>query len=275
MKITQNAAVLFLLAACQPQAATKMPATVAAAPVVLAAPAAAPALPDSAAAVQALLRTVDLSPAWANTLGTQPPKPMDGFYGPDHYHIAFFFDSVRRDSHQPAVFHIWGRDRYKHVTTPFTGTCTVTRLAPLPDTVSLERSQDLRPQTAFADFVLREDPVTKGAGVYRGRAALDFGLDAHGRLALLSFMDMDAGEGNPTQGCGLVFRGEWQDNKSGRRKPVAWAAWYGVIVPDAFRQLGLGGRGEEVNPELAKYGWGENWENDEWWADSPKPSLSL
>jgi hypothetical protein len=30
-----------------------------------------------------------------------------------------------------------------------------------------------------------------------------------------------------------------------------------------------------VNPALAKYGWGENWENDEWWTKSPKPSLSL
>lgn len=275
MKFSPYAAALLLLAACQPQTAIKTPAVTVAAPAVSAAPLAATALPDSTTAVQALLRTVDLSSAWANTLSTQPPTPMDGFYGPDHYHIAFYFDSVRRDAHRPEVFHIWGRDRYKRVTTPFTGTCTVTRLAPLPDTVSLEQSRSLRAQTAFANFELREDPATKGAGVYRGRAALDFGLDAQGQLTPLSFMDMDAGEGNPTKGCGLVFQGEWQDNRTGRRKPVAWAAWYGVIVPDAFRELGLGGRGEEVNPTLTKYGWGENWENDEWWHEAEKPALSL
>jgi hypothetical protein len=228
---------LLLAAACQPQTATKTPAAAVAGPT---APAAVPvatttaALPDSTAAVRALLRTVDLAPAWANTLGAQPPKPMDGFYGADQYHIAFYFDSVRRDAQRPEVFHVWGRDRYKHITTPFSGTCTVTRLAPLPDTASLERSQTLRAQTAFADFALREDPATKGAGVYQGRAALDFGLDTANHLAELNFMDMDAGEGNPTKGCGLVFRGEWQDNKTGTAssypKPSASWGWAGVAT---------------------------------------------
>ena len=48
-----------------------------------------------------------------------------------------------------------------------------------------------------------------------------------------------------------------------------------MVVPEALAKLGIGDRSEEVNPNLAELGWNEAWENDEWWADSPKPSLNL
>lgn len=46
-------------------------------------------------------------------------------------------------------------------------------------------------------------------------------------------------------------------------------------MPQALKSLRLGDRSEEINPNLAKLGWNEAWENDEWWATSPKSSLSL
>jgi len=269
------------LAACQPQSggnATAMPTATAAstAPPSGVATAVTPLLADSTTEVVNLLRSLDLAPLWTRTNDGQPAKSaMDGFYGADHYHIAFYFDSVKRDERQPARYHVWGRDRYKHITTPFEGTCTVTRLAALPDTVSMKDSQLVQTYTAFATFALREDPTTKGAGTYTGRAYLDFCLPQSGKPQRCEFMDMDAGSGNPTKGSGLVFKGQWRSVTTGVTKPVAWASWYGVVVPDALRKLGLGERGEEVNPKLAKYGWGEKWENDEWWAASPKPSLNL
>ncbi|MBF9221322.1 hypothetical protein [Hymenobacter ruricola] len=198
---------------------------------------------------------------------------MDGFYGDDDYHIAFYFDSVRRDPRLPTRYHIWGRERFKHVTTSFAGTCTITRLAPLPDTVALLNSQQVRAYSAVAAFALRENPHAPGAGRYVGRAYLDFCLDPAGRPLPCEFVGIDTGTGNPTKGSGLLFRGMWQSNQTGRTKPVAWAGWYEVVVPDALRKLGLGERGAELSPKLAQHGWGEKWDNEEWWAHSPKPSL--
>ena len=234
------------------------------------------ALPQAVPDSLRLLQTLDLAPLWMREDDGKPAKSaMDGFYGADQYHIAFYFDSVQRDARQPALYHVWGRDRYKHITTPFAGTCTITRLLPLADTVSMKDSQTAPAYSALATFTLREDPSTKGAGTYNGQAYLDFCLDRAGQPVQCEFMDMDAGAGNPTKGVGLLFRGEWRSNNTGQTKPVAWASWYGAVVPDALRKLGLGERGEEVNPKLARYGWGEKWENDEWWADSPKPSMNL
>ena len=39
--------------------------------------------------------------------------------------------------------------------------------------------------------------------------------------------------------------------------------------------LYLGERDVYINPKYAGLDWNEAWENDEWWADSPKPKLSL
>lgn len=266
--------------ACQPQASPREQAP--ARPAVAAVPPPAQRVTasgaDSTAALLMLLREVDLTPLVANRPDSSAKardQVMEGFFGPDHYHISFFFTKARRDSLRPQMVHLWGLNRYKKVVTPFTGTCIVTRLAALPDTVTLEHSQRVNAYTAFASFVLREDPATKGAGVYSGRALFDFTVDEARRVQFANFMEMDAGGGNPTNGGGLVFRGQWQNNKTGQRKPVSWSRFYEAIVPDVLRKLGLGERGDEVHPRLAKYGWSEIWENDEWWAKSPKPSLTL
>ena len=48
-----------------------------------------------------------------------------------------------------------------------------------------------------------------------------------------------------------------------------------LLSPSLIKDFGIGDRGAQVNPKYAKLGWNELWENDEWWADSPKPKLSL
>jgi len=255
--------------ACQPQP-TATP--VAAQPPVPASPSGSgKTAADTTAAVLDLLRQVDLTSAWRGEQNAE----MDGFYGPDNYRISFHIDTVQRDEHRPNVFYFQGRDRYKRTITPFTGTLTVTRLAPLPDTVALEHRLGDRAYSAFASFVLREDSTAKGAGHCTGRAVLDFQINAKNQAAQANFDGIDSGWDNPTKGCGQVFKGVWQDNRTGQRKPVAWANYYGVIVPEVLRDLGLGERGDEVNPKLARYGWNTIMENDEWWAKSPKPGLNL
>jgi hypothetical protein len=257
--------------ACQPQtnstAATAAPAVTAAG-----AKQDVPA-PAATSASSVLVPQVDLSYAWSNATAEAKTNPtMEGFYGPDHYRISFYFSKVRRDSLHPEQYHIWGINRYKKVLTPFEGTCTVTRIAALPDTVEMENSGKLRAYTAFAEYTLREDPKTKGAGVYSGKAMLDFCVDARNQARQATFNGIDLGLDNPTKGSGLLFQGVWRSNTTGQQKPASWSSNFLVIVPQALEKIGLGSRGDTIYPELAKYGWNEWYENDEWWATAPKLS---
>jgi hypothetical protein len=229
-----------------------------------------------ASAAPSLSPQVDLSYAWSNATAEPKGDPtMEGFYGPNHYRISFYFSKVRRDSLHPEVYHIWGKNRYKKVITPFEGTVTVKRFAALPDTAEMENSRQLRAYTAFATYTLREDPTTKGAGVYSGKAMLDFCVNTRNQARQATFTGIDLGLDNPTKGSGLLFQGTWRDNHTGRQEPAAWSSNFLVIVPGALEKIGLGSRGDTVYPELAKFGWNEWYENDEWWAASPKPSLNL
>ena len=128
--------------------------------------------------------------------------------------------------------------------------------------------------TAAGRFEFKEDPTTKGAGRYAGQALLDFAFDAHGSLGYAGDISGLSGK-NPTKGCGLLFRGTQVSNRTRQRHSVAFANYYGAVVPQALAELHLGDRSEEVNPNLAKLGWNEAWENDEWWPTSTKPSPSL
>ena len=261
--------------ACQPQTDATTAKDAPAAPTTVAAKQNVPAQ-HVALAGPTPLQQIDLSYAWSNATAEAKENPtMEGFYGPDHYRISFYFSKVRRDSLHPEQYHIWGLNRYKKVLTPFEGTCTVTRFAALPDTAEMENSSKVRAYTAFAEYTLREDPKTKGAGVYSGKAMLDFCVDARNQARQVTFMGIDLGLDNPTKGSGLLFEGMWRDNRTGQQKPASWSSNFLVIVPQALEKIGLGSRGDTIYPELAKYGWNEWYENDEWWAKAPKPSLSL
>ena len=264
-------------AACQPQSQTVFTAAkvTPAVPIVAMAKQGVP-LQNVAPASPTRLQQVDLSYAWSNAQAEAKANPtMEGFYGPDHYRISFFFSKVRRDSLHPEQYHIWGINRYKKAVTPFEGTCIVTRVAALPDTVEMENSSKLRAYTAFAEYTLREDPKTKGAGVYSGKAMLDFCVNARNQASQAHFTGIDLGFGNPTKGSGLLFQGVWRNNLTGQQQSASWSSNFVVIIPEALEKIGLGSRGDTIYPELAKYGWNEWYENDEWWTKSTKPSISL
>jgi hypothetical protein len=271
---------LFLAAtvtACQhqaPPAATvaHRPVAVPRAAAIARPPAAADSLAPEAAAI---LRQHDLSPLWAKqTESTKAYPTLEGFYGPAYYRISFYFSKVARDAQRPNVFHVEGLDRYKKVVTPFTGTITVQTVRPFTKEMFADLDADWRAFTAAGRFEFSEDPATKGAGRYAGQALLDFALDAQGNLSYAGDASGLAVD-NPTKGCGLLFRGTQVSNHTGQRHSVAFANYYGAVVPQALAKLHLGDRSEEINPNLAKLGWNEAWENDEWWATSPKISMSL
>ncbi|HEX8658192.1 MAG TPA: hypothetical protein VF690_11675 [Hymenobacter sp.] len=239
-------------------------------------PAKAAAVSSLPPATQALLQQHDLAALWSGYEREDYTwRPMEGFYGPPHYRISFYFSKVERDSVRPNLFHVTGLDRYKKVITPFSGTITVDTLQLFTKKMFLDAApaDSAAPAyTAIARFALNEDPTTKGAGNYVGQALLDFYIDSQQHLQMANSHPM-ASEHNPTRGAGLIFRGYHVSNQTGRRKSVAFSTDYSMVVPEALAKLGLGDRSEEVNPNLARLGWNEAWENDEWWAESPKPSL--
>ena len=223
--------------------------------------------------MRTLLREHDLAPLWANQTEIMKTHPaMEGFYGPDYYRISFYFSEVKRDSARLNVFHVKGLDRYKKAITPFVGIITVQSVQPFSKGMVVDADSSARAFTAMGRFELNEDPTTQGAGNYSGKALLDFYIDGNGRIEQVFHI---FGQENPTKGCGLLFSGSQVSNQTGTRKSVAFANFYGAVVPKSLEKFGLGDRSEGVNPHLAKYGWDESWKNDEWWAKAAKPSLSL
>lgn len=293
--VLASAGIGFLLAACQPQAkpvAVAGPKPVAAVSELpkpekvelLTAP-----IPDSLAMpltkmappvadVPAFLAANNLAPLWQADFGQREndsPRPtiLDGFYGAEHRHISVIIDKAEQDSSQPNVFRVHGRTRYKKNITPFEGTITVQKVKSLRvflDLDSVAQAQ-ARAYTATARFVFHEDSTAAGAGTYQGTALLDFYRLAAKLAIVQTFPDNEI----PAGGGGLLFRGHWRSHRTGQQQAVAFATYPQAILPNTMTDLYIGDRGENINPKYAGLDWNSIWENDEWWAKSPKPLLSL
>ena len=73
----------------------------------------------------------------------------------------------------------------------------------------------------------------------------------------------------------MLLRGNRRNVSTGQVKSFTVAPWVSAVAPDVFKDFMLDERMGEINPKYAKLGWKEFWTNDEWWADSPKPKLTL
>ena len=56
---------------------------------------------------------------------------------------------------------------------------------------------------------------------------------------------------------------------------MLWANEFAPVASAVLGDFDIGGRMATVNPKYRHYGWTEYFENDEWWAESPKPALHL
>jgi len=263
-----------LLVACQRQPETKT--LVAAAPAtsestVAAKPVApvktAPEGETLTSEMLAFLKENDLATLWQNDVESRRENPtLQGFFGNDHYAIAFVFTHVLRDDERPNVFHVQGKSRYKKRITPFDGLLTVTQIADLSTYLDLDSVEEAnaRAYTVKASFIFRQDSTIKNAGVYRGTGLLDMYRTQAGKIDQCLIY---GGEDNPTKGRGLQFEGEWVSNATGQRKPLLLSNDVFAIAPMVLKNFGIGERGGEINPKYAKLGWVEIWENDEWWAE--------
>jgi len=231
-----------------------------------------------------ILQRYDLSALWQGEFDTEPalgPSPMDGFFGTDYRRIAFVFTVIRRDSLRPAVYHVQGKARFKKLISAFTGSITIKSLNYFePNGLTSEEAglldvTDLSSVlTATATFEFREQPMLPTTGVFTGTGYLDFYFDDKGK-ANRAFSMMEASPKMPAKGAGLLYTGRWAGYQSGVSKPLLLSSNAFITAPAALSHFSIGDRDPSFNPKYAKLGWNDYWANDEWWTDSPKPSLTL
>lgn len=238
------------------------------------------AAPDSISpAMRAFAKRNNLSGVWqglqeADSTGLHSPTVCDGFFGPDHYHIELVLLKVSRDAVDPLLYHVLGKDRYKRRVMPFAGTIRLRQLR----NVSIKNFQDelqgefAKFYTAQGDFKWQETG-TKGTGVFEGKMGIDFQQQADSSLVVAYFMGNDKQQF--AKGWQMYIDGVWTSALSGNRKNLLAAANIEGISQSIFSDFNVGERSFSINPKYAKLGWSEYWNNDEWWADSPKPSLNL
>ena len=280
--------------ACQPQAAQTTAATVTPKPAASitqpASPAAARPTPvvlaDSLTPeMQATLRRVKLGSLWTGA------GVLDGFFGRDPQRLSLVMLQATRDSLRPGLFHVVGKTRYQKQIANFSGDLQITRLADYYDQGRLLTQDDdsfiqdttaggngdilnARAYSASAAFAFSG----KAPASYRltGRATLDFWLTDQGKAGIL-FAPCEGCTDDKvaSKGSALLLRGKWLDANIKRPRDFVVCRDVFFIANDLIANFGIGDRGAQVNPKYAKLGWRDYWENDEWWADSPRPSLSL
>ncbi|UOR06523.1 hypothetical protein MUN82_05365 [Hymenobacter aerilatus] len=197
---------------------------------------------------------------------------MNGFYGPDHYRVEFAMLSVVRDTKNPDLLHVRGKDRFKGAVTPFEGEIYLTKLQAQPLLTAEELAaihehgfdweNDPSAQSILGTFTLREDSNLKGAGVITGEVAIDFRKDENGQLILSA-----QGTHSPSEQGNVKFEGIWTSNTTHKKQPVVWVSNIFSYGPQIFKEFVIGERDPDFNPKYAKLGWDTYWENDEWWAE--------
>ena len=238
------------------------------------------------APMRELLQTHNLSALWQHpdTAESSPRPSFQGFFGSDHYHFAMVFTQVRRDSSNPAVYHVRGKCRYRNKRIrPFSGTLTVRQLMDLPYSGFLaararqsETPADSltgRTYTARAQLQLQEERQENG-GIFEGEILLDFYVVPGQQPGYVFIFDHEGLDDRlPTRGSGLLLRGNRRNISTGQVKPFIVAPDVAAAACYVLKDFMLDERMGQINPKYAKLGWSNYWENDEWWADSPKPPL--
>ena len=246
-----------------------------------------------------LLRENDLSKLWQGATKDRQQNPtLQGFFGPDHYRFALAFTSVLRDAQYPEVYHVQGKCRYRKNIRPFEGTLTVRQIVDLEalwdyddftpqtqdstlseaaaadsTTAQYERARRLsHPYTLRAELQL-EEKHAENSGVFLGEAILNFYVANARRLGYVTAPFVS--NGAPANGSEMLLQGSRRNLTTRQVKTFVVAADVFAAAPEVYKDFGIGDRGGEINPKYARLGWNELWENDEWWADSPKPRLSL
>ncbi len=194
---------------------------------------------------------------------------FDGFYGNDYHRIEFYFSNLKKDSLQPHVYHVSGKNRFKNNIIPFEGTLAFQNLSTFKDPNLKEEHYDeggfdlKDAYTAEATFELKEEPTTKASGVFSGKMLIDFFEKKDGNRELWYFSP-----NAPAQASGFKFEGTWRSYQQNLTKPVVWAKDLFAFANQILTEFSIGEREVEINKKYRHLGWENYWENDEWWHDN-------
>lgn len=243
-----------------------------------------------------LLQRYDLSSLWQGSTKERRERPvLEGFFGPDHYRFRVVFTQVRRDSQHPEVYQVKGKCHYRQNIRSFVGTLTMRRLeeadvyfspvaslvdvvyanSPEPDSFGTRYERATRGMviySAWARLQLTEE-TSLNSGIFEGEAELNFCMAPDGRVGYAQAPSLN--DTDPARGGWLLLRGSRRNVSTRQVKQFVVADDVFAASPDVYKDFGVGDRGQEINPKYAKLGWNTYWQNDEWWADSPKPKLNL
>jgi hypothetical protein len=224
--------------------------------------------------------TLDVSNLLCDTdsANAQYGKRFDGFYGKDNYRIEMYFASVTKDPKRPNVYLVKGKSHFKKNISPFEGEIVFEKSTLVTDPNMTELGNIIDDEgesktnlfvSCVGDFLLKEDSLSKGSGVFSGKINLDFFRRKNGNIELWFFSPE-----TKTQGGGFKFEGNWTSYKTGTQKPVLWAKDLFAFANDILKDFSIGEREVEINPKYRHLGWDKYWENDEWWNESkPTPTI--
>jgi hypothetical protein len=185
---------------------------------------------------------------------------QNGFWGPHEQRLEVVFTQVRRDDAVPGTYHLAGLMRVSGMVSSLNGTI------------------ELRQVRNFFE---------KAGGVYIATGPFHFQQHASSaqqlaRLEGLVAIDFEIERGEPSlfavEGAirphsrHFAFEGKWTDARTGKKQRVLWANEFAPVANAVLGDFDIGGRMATVNPKYRKYGWTEYFQNDEWWAGSPKPN---
>jgi hypothetical protein len=290
------------LTACQPQAhpatQTEPPAAAPELAKVMAVSAALPAVfaarDTLTAEDQAVLRRYDLSELWQGGTGAPAVSVLEGFFGPDHYRFELALTAVHRDAANPALYYVRGKCHYRKNVRPFTGTLLIQQLNDLeppyefdyndadpPNQTAAVGSDSAyalyekqiklaHPREVRAELRIKEAPQAN-AGEMLAAASLLFYVKSNHRLGYIR-APFRGTDGLYNAGY-MLINGSRLNISTRQIKQFVVADNVFTAAPDVYKDFEVGDRGGEMNPKYAHLGWNEKWENEEWWADSPKLNL--
>jgi hypothetical protein len=200
--------------------------------------------------------------------------PKNGFYGDDRYRIEIIFTEARRDTNDPSVYHLKGKNRHKKVITAFEGTLKLDRIQTFVDpNIDTSVVGEWGIQNLYAlggRLELKEDPSLQTSGLFSGAVKMELSVDKNNRPSLWYFSQ----SGLPSGGAGYRFDGTWASyTKKDVKKPVIFAADIFRFANDVLKDFSIGERDVEINEQYRHLGWDNFWENEEWWAAAKKPEM--
>jgi hypothetical protein len=215
-------------------------------------------------------RQHNLASLWRLNAESGQPLVLLGCMGTQYRRLELVYESVRRDAHNPQLYHVRGKSRERDRIMPFTGTILLTTVKKVRVTDPPSGFRALAHYQAAGRFRLREAPAEEGSGTLTGTLTMTFSRTAAG----LAYMPGQSTEWDyPVPGEGTKFTSTWTSASHPEPIQLVWATNFIDIADSVIERFHIGDRGVHINPKYARMGWSRYWENDEWWAEAEEPLL--